>query len=120
MKTQLIAQTLDFTKEAVSQKLPGYQTAADPKKGFAVMFSGVLSLVFTIAALLSFGFMVWGAIEWISAGGDKGKVDKARTRITQSVIGLIALASISAVFILLQDFLDVCVIDFGGTCQPSV
>ncbi len=34
---------------------------------------------------------LWGAIEWIVAGGDSGKVQKARDRITQAMIGLVLL-----------------------------
>lgn len=34
---------------------------------------------------------LWGAIEWITAGGDSGKVGKARDKITQAIIGLVIL-----------------------------
>lgn len=41
-----------------------------------------------VAVLILF---IWGAFEWIVSGGDKGKVENARNRITNAVIGLIIL-----------------------------
>jgi lipopolysaccharide/colanic/teichoic acid biosynthesis glycosyltransferase len=35
--------------------------------------------------------LIWGAIKWITSGGDKGKVDAARNTIVAAVIGLIVL-----------------------------
>ena len=45
----------------------------------------------SMGAIFVLIYFIWGAIEWISSGGDKGKVENARNRITQSVIGLIVL-----------------------------
>ena len=38
-------------------------------------------------------YFLWGGIEWITAGGDTAKVQKARDRITQSIIGLVILVA---------------------------
>src|SRR5690606_13303409 len=46
----------------------------------------------TIGGLMVLIFFIWGAIEWITSGGDSGKVASARNRITQAVIGMIILA----------------------------
>lgn len=43
-----------------------------------------------IAVLIMF---LWGALEWITAGGDSSKIEKARNRITQSMLGLLVLVS---------------------------
>ena len=65
-----------------------------------------------IAALLVLFYLIWGGIEWITAGGDKGKVEKARNRITQAIIGLIVLAASTAILSLVQGFLGVTLINF--------
>jgi hypothetical protein len=60
-------------------------------------------LVFFWNALISIGaifvlvYFVWGAIEWITSSGDKGKLENARARITQAVIGLIILVGSYAI-----------------------
>jgi len=43
----------------------------------------------TLGALAVIIMFLWGAFEWITAGGDSSKVGKARDKITQAVIGLI-------------------------------
>lgn len=42
-----------------------------------------------IGALLVLIYFAWGSIEWISAGGDKGKVEAARMKMTNAGMGII-------------------------------
>lgn len=78
-------------------------------EGFAanigVVINGVLSFVMVIAALLVLMYLIWGGIEWITSGGDKGKTESARNKITAAVIGLIVLAAAYAIFLLVIRFL---------------
>ena len=47
----------------------------------------------TIGAIIVIVQFIWGAVDWISSGGDKGKIESARNKITQAIIGLIILVS---------------------------
>ena len=95
---QVAAQTVDIAK-----------TNVDPGQGFATDFgqliNGVLSFVMVIAALLVFLYLIWGGIEWITSGGDKGKTETARNKITSAVIGLIVVAASYAILTLALNFL---------------
>lgn len=51
----------------------------------------------TVGGLAVLLYLVLGAIQWITAGGDKGKIDKARERIIQAIIGLVILTSVTAI-----------------------
>lgn len=51
--------------------------------------SSIVTILLVIAIILSLFFLIWGAIRWITSGGDKGKLDGARTAITASIVGLI-------------------------------
>lgn len=73
-------------------------------------FSSILSGVMVVGALIVFFYLIWGAIEWITAGGDQGKIQKARDKITQSVIGLIVLSSTVALFRVVQMFVGINII----------
>jgi hypothetical protein len=83
-------------------------TIAKPA-GFADNASGlinsVLTIVMVVAALLVFFYLIWGGIEWITSGGDKGQTEKARNKITAAVIGLIILAASYAILNLALSFL---------------
>lgn len=48
-----------------------------------------VNAIFLIAVVLSFIYLVWGGIDYIMAGGDSGSADKARTKLTNAVIGLV-------------------------------
>jgi hypothetical protein len=61
----------------------------------------IITLVFVVSAAVTLFFLIAGAIKWITSGGDKGKVEEARGRITAAVIGLLILAVVWALFQLL-------------------
>lgn len=72
---------------------------------FGNLFSSLLNVVMLIAALLVFAYMIWGGIEWITSGGDKGKAESARNKLTAAIIGLIIVAASYAVITLIVQFL---------------
>lgn len=112
-----IAQTLNIGQEAASQGLPGAPEVFEAAKAgsyFGTTLSGLLGGIMLIGSLMVLLYLLWGGIEWITSGGDQSKVSKARDKITQSVIGLIVLASSTAIFIILQSFLGIEVINFSG------
>lgn len=81
----------------------------DTGKGYATnfgtMFSSMLNVVMLVAALLVFAYMIWGGIEWITSGGDKGKAESARNKLTAAIIGLVIVAASYAIVTLVVQFL---------------
>src|SRR3990172_10167427 len=63
----------------------GYENLGD-------FISNFLILAFAIALLVVLVMLIWGAFEWITSGGDKDAVGKARNRIINALIGLAVLA----------------------------
>ena len=63
----------------------GYENLGD-------FISNFLILAFSIALLVVLVMLIWGAFEWITSGGDKDAVGKARNRIINALIGLAVLA----------------------------
>ncbi len=87
-----------------------------PERGFATSIGGLinsgLNLVMLLAAILVFGYLIWGGIEWITSGGDKGQTEKARNKITAAIVGLVVLAASYAILQLALSFLG-----FSGGIQ---
>ncbi len=85
-----------------------------PTKGFFTSFetlwSRLLQFVMAIGLLMVFLYLIWGGIDWITSGGDKGKTEGARNKITAAVIGLIVLAAAYAILQIAFGFLGI-----GGT-----
>ncbi|EKD80270.1 MAG: hypothetical protein ACD_40C00156G0004 [uncultured bacterium] len=65
------------------------------------------SAVILIAGLLTFAYMVYGGVTWISAGGDKTKLEEARSKITNGIIGLAIVASAWAIYKLVDYFFGI-------------
>jgi hypothetical protein len=84
-------------------------TNISPGTGFATdittLLNAVLSFIMVIAALLVFFYLIWGGINWITSGGDKGKTEAARNKIVAAVIGILIIASSYAVTLLVLNFL---------------
>lgn len=56
-------------------------------------FVDIWNTLISIGGLVVIVMFLWGALEWITAGGDSGKIEKARNKITQAIIGLVILVS---------------------------
>ena len=67
------------------------QLATNPGDMFVNFFVYLWNVIMIVGGLIVLFFFVQAAIEWISAGGDSGKIQKARDRMIQSVIGLFIL-----------------------------
>jgi hypothetical protein len=105
--TFLNSVTINLKDQAAADNLSGATTT------FGSFFESLLGGIMFIAALLVLFYLIWGAIEWITAGGDQSKIQKGRDRIVQSIIGIIVLASTLALFGLVQSFLGLEVLNFG-------
>lgn len=55
----------------------------------ASFISPLLNIVFFIVTFWAFYYLVWGAFQYILAGGKKEELAKARSRISWALIGLI-------------------------------
>lgn len=53
--------------------------------------SNLMGFITTLGGLFFIVYFVIGAFQWISAGSDSGKVEKAQTRIKNAILGLIVM-----------------------------
>lgn len=63
---------------------------ANTSVGSIVTF--LVAFIIVLATLAALFFIVLGAFQWITSGGDKTKVDSARNHIIAAVIGLVIIA----------------------------
>ena len=78
----------------IAQTIPGLKDIFDNRpapqfKNLGDILSGLLNIVFYLAVFLAFYFLVWGAFQYILAGGKKEELAKARQRITWALVGLV-------------------------------
>lgn len=49
----------------------------------------IINAMIVIGVIASLIFLLWGGLRWILSGGDKGKVDAARSTIVAAIVGLV-------------------------------
>lgn len=76
------------------------------------IFRNSYTIMLLITVVLSLIFIVYGAINWITSGGDKQKVESARKKVTFAVIGLIVAFMSFAIVALLGYFFDIDLLSF--------
>lgn len=58
---------------------------------FVRIFIQLWNVIITVGAIIVIFMFLWGAIEWITAGGDSGKIQSAQKRLTHAALGLFLL-----------------------------
>ena len=71
------------------------------------IIAGLIMLILVIAAIVFFFMLLWGGIQYITSGGDKGKTEEARGRITAALIGLVIVFAAWAIAQLLETFFGI-------------
>ena len=72
-----------------------------------LLISSGIKLAIILAAIITFAFLIWGGIEWITSGGDKAKYEAARKRITAAIVGLVLIATAWTLWYLVIRFLNI-------------
>lgn len=70
----------------------GIPAVGNPNASVGNIVSNGIQILFIVGGLAVLVFIVWGAFDWITSGGDKEKISSARKKITNSLIGLALLA----------------------------
>lgn len=73
--------------------VPGGSNPADSPKQFAVTIATLWQTIILVGGLAFLLYFLMGGVNWITAGGDKGKLEEARGKITQGLVGLAILAA---------------------------
>ncbi|MBI3954714.1 hypothetical protein HY333_01585 [Candidatus Collierbacteria bacterium] len=87
-----------FAAEDLGEPISGlglYQQDVE-RKTSTLLGNFLSAIVTTLTVFAGLAFVVYffiGAIKWITGGGDKGKIEEAKSQMTQAAIGLIAVVA---------------------------
>ena len=91
--------------------IPGGNSPDSSPTQFATTVGVLWQTIIIIGGLAFILYFLWGGIEWIMAGGEKGKLEEAREKITQGLIGLAVLVAAYVIIKFLQDALGINLLD---------
>src|SRR3989344_230402 len=72
---------------------------------------------FIIAGLAALLYLLLGALAWVTSGGNKENVDKARDKITAAVLGLIIIVAVLAIIVTFEQIIFRQIICLGISCN---
>jgi len=98
-----------FTSATYAIKIEPDETVVpiQTEEHLGTLISNGITVALSIAGLLTFAFLVWGGIQWITSGGDKAQYEAARNRITYALVGLAIVAAAWAVMKLIGNFFGI-------------
>lgn len=116
LNTVSVFAALDEKIEITRPTIPNPTGGLNPLPvGFSTIgdfISNAMTLAFIFAVLAVLIMMIWGAFEWITSGGDKENVGKARGKIINALIGLAVLAVAFALFKVAGQFIGIDISSF--------
>lgn len=110
------ADTSDIEKEVqVSEEGLGFNI---PSLGDVLTF--IIRGFFVVAGVFALIYLLLGASAWITSGGDKDKVEKARDKIQAALVGIILIILVVAIVATLEKVVFQERLCFGLTCPLSI
>lgn len=85
--------------------IPGTGGQAAGPGIFGKIISALIGMFLLFGFILALFHLLFGAVRWITAGGDKTTLEHARDRIYQAIVGLIILVAVWALTVLISTFL---------------
>ena len=62
------------------------------------MVNEIISIVLAVVGVLAVIYLIYGGIQYVTAGGEAEKATKGRTTITNAIIGIVLVAASYAIF----------------------
>lgn len=78
-----------------------------PGEGLAFYIGQLWKTISIVGGLAFILYFLLGGLSWLTAGGDKAKVESAQKQITNAVIGLSIILVSYAIILFIQEALDV-------------
>ena len=89
----VMAQDVSYAPVALGFKIPVFNE----------VLTFVIRFFFIIAGLVALLYLLLGALSWITSGGNKESVDKAREKIQAALVGLILIFVVLAVVAVIEN-----------------
>jgi len=87
---------------------------------FGELLTFLIRLFFVIGGLIGLLFLFTGALNWITSGGNKENVDKARDRIQNAIIGILLIVVVLSIIWTFENVVFQKKICFGISCPLTI
>lgn len=106
---------VDPAEVIISERGLGFQIPT-----FSDLLTFIIRFFFVLAGLAALLFLLWGSIDWITSGGDKDKVESARNKIVQALMGVIVVIATLTIIWSLENIVFQKKLCFGISCPITL
>lgn len=104
MNTQL---TRLLAQEIGNPALPSDLGSLSGSEFFGRLIPALISFGLVVGGLFFLFYLIFGGIQWITSGGDKGAMEQARSKIMNALVGLVVIFSLFAILNLAECFFGI-------------
>lgn len=83
---------------------PAIQDFGFGAKGISKFLSNLITLIYSLAAVVLIFMLLWGAWDWLTSEGEKEKLENAKRKILNAIIGIMLFAAAFAIIQVLGTF----------------
>ena len=87
------AQITGRIKSGLDAAAAGYGPQASSAGDLPTIVGRIVSILLSFSGVLLLGLLLYGGFLWMTAGGDKTKVEKATSTIKNAIIGLVIIGA---------------------------
>lgn len=85
-----------------------------------IFISNILGIMTVLGIIMFLAYFIMGAIGWITSGGDSSGASKARTRMMNSIIGLVILVTLYALIGLIGSIVGIDILNPGQLLEGLI
>ena len=93
----LLSQLGSFSPPVQNEWTKNVTTPTGSLTTMELVISDVIGILTVVGGILFLYSFLQGSLSWVTAGGDSGKIQKARDQMIQGVIGLIVIVAAYAI-----------------------
>ena len=98
---------MEFSKLTFNNPALGTLSGWSGTQFFSSLVPALLSMFLVVGVVIFLFNLILGGIEWTSAGGDKGKLESAKQKLSNAIIGITILLSFFAILSLVECFFGI-------------
>ena len=87
---------------------------------FADILTFLIRFFFVIAGIAALVMLLWGALSWVTSGGEKEGVQKARDKIVNAIVGIILVVVALSIIWSMENIVFQKKICFGLSCPVTL
>jgi len=87
---------------------------------FSMLLTFMIRFFFVLAGISALLYLLWGSLDWITSGGEKDKVEKARGKIASALIGVIVIVATLSIIWTFENVVFKKALCFGISCPMTL